>query len=126
MHLCFSNAFLMLSPFNCNVAAPLCVSCINIHSLYELFNGGGILLPHVPVEVFCGPQGPEGSGGLRGHMWVAGNPKVASSIPAPPSVEVSLSKAPNPHCSLTARSKPLSVCECVHERVNARQYCKAL
>ena len=48
-----------------------------------------------------------------------------------PSVEVSLSETPHPHCSRRAGCRlvwprTLSVCECVHEWVNVRQYWKAL
>ena len=45
--------------------------------------------------------------------------------PAPPSVEVSLSKAPHASCPLAWSTPPL-VCECEHEWVNVRQHCKAL
>ena len=64
---------------------------------------------------------------------MAGNRKVASSIPGSSwlSVEVSLSKAPNPNCSRRAGCHHAwlttpSLCECVHEWVNVRQCCKAL
>ena len=47
------------------------------------------------------------------------------------SVELSLNKTPHPHCSWLAGCPIawltlLSVCECVHEWVNVRQYCKVL
>ena len=54
------------------------------------------------------------------RRWLAGNR-------APPSVVVTLSKTPHPHCIPTsAWSTPLSVCEYVHEWVNVSQHCKVL
>ena len=53
--------------------------------------------------------------------------RVRVRIPGSLSVEVSLSKTPHPGCSRwhLAWLAPPSVCECVHECVNVKPYCKS-